>query len=104
MATNEQLDRLISGWLEEAAPARIPEHVFSTTFERSRRSRQQRSWRAFLGRLNMPRFAPAMSAAAVVVLAAALAVNLFFNQQGRIGAASPSPRHSESPIPTAQPT
>ncbi len=92
MATNEQLDQLISGWLEGTAPVRIPERVFTATFEQTRKTRQHGTWRAFMWRLNVPRYAAALGTAAIVVVAAALAFNLFANQQGRFGVPAPTVR------------
>ncbi len=82
MATDKHLDASISQWLEQTAPARLPERVLHTTFERTRRSRQQAGWRTLLARLSMPRFVPALGGVVVVVVAAALALNYFVNQQG----------------------
>ncbi|MET1232254.1 MAG: hypothetical protein ABWY52_05345, partial [Candidatus Limnocylindrales bacterium] len=72
MTTDERFDDTISGWLEETAPARLPERVLNATFERTRRSRQQVAWRASLGRLYLPRIVPVLAGAAVVLIAAAL--------------------------------
>ena len=105
MATNEQLDQMISGWLEETAPARIPERVFSATFERTRKSRQQPSWRALLGRPEMLRFATALGSAAVLVVVVAVAVNFYVNQQGIAGPLTASPSSSPALLaPTATPS
>ena len=95
MATNERFDESVSKWLEESAPARLPERVFNATFERTRNSRQQVGWHALLGRLSMPKFLPALGSAAVIVVVAALALSFYVNRQGGIGAlpsatASPS--------------
>jgi hypothetical protein len=76
MAGNERFDDLISRWLEETAPSRLPQRTLDTTFERTRRTRQNSAWHAALGRLQIPRYAPALGGAAVVVLVAVLAVNL----------------------------
>ena len=84
MATDERFDELISRWLEETAPQRLPERVLTATFERTRRKRQQVGWRALLGRLQMPRLMPALGGAAVVVVVAVLAVSAFVSQQ-RLG-------------------
>ena len=46
MAENERFDDSISKWLEETAPARLPERVLDATFERTRRSEQHLGWRA----------------------------------------------------------
>ena len=66
MTQDVQFDDTVSKWLEETAPARLPEQVLSATFERTRRSRQHRGWRALLGGSSMPRFVPALGSAAVV--------------------------------------
>ncbi|CAN5686548.1 hypothetical protein BH23CHL7_BH23CHL7_13560 [soil metagenome] len=76
MASDGQLDGKISRWLEEEAPTELPDRVLRTTFERTRRSRQRVGWRARLGRFRVTRFALEFSAVAVVVLAAALALNV----------------------------
>ena len=55
MATDERFDDTISNWLEQTAPARLPERVLEATFERTRRSRQQVGWRALLGRIRVTR-------------------------------------------------
>jgi hypothetical protein len=89
MATDERFDELIN-WLEETAPSRVPQRVLNATFERTRGTRQQGGWRVALGRLSMPRFVPALGTAAVVVLAAVLAVNLFVNRGGIGGSPPPS--------------
>lgn len=90
MATDERFDESISKWLEETAPAQLPERVLEATFERTRRSRQQVGWRALLGRIRLSRFAPALGAAVVVVLVAASAVSYYASQQGFAGPANPA--------------
>ncbi len=103
MAKNELFDEAVSKWLEESAPTGLPERVLNTTFERTRRSRQQVGWRALLGRLSMPRFVPALGTAAIVVVAAALALSLYANRPGGIGAL-PSPTPSASSTVAASPS
>ena len=80
MATDERIGESISTWLEQTAPPRLPERVLEATFERTRRSRQQVGWRARLGGVHMPRFVPALGSAAVVVVAAAVALNFYVNR------------------------
>lgn len=101
MATHERFDESVSDWLEETAPARLPERVLTTTFERTRRSRQHVGGRAILGRSSRPRLLPALGSAAVVLAAAALALNLVVDQQGRVGADDPTaePTFSDSMWP-----
>jgi len=77
MAGNRQFDETVSRWLEETAPARLPERVLSATFERTRRRRQHVGWRALRDGVATIRFAPALGGAAVVVVAAAVALNVF---------------------------
>lgn len=103
MAKNEQFDESVSRWLEEAAPARIPERVLHATFERTRKSGQNVGWRALLGRLSMPKFVPALGSAAAIVVVAALGLSFYANRQGGIGAL-PSPTPSASPTVTASPS
>lgn len=69
---SERLDEAVSKWLEESAPARLPERVLSATFERTRKSRQHVGWRAFLGRPEMFRFATALGSIAVVLVVVAV--------------------------------
>lgn len=95
MAKNEQFGESVSRWLEETAPARLPERVLEATFERTRKSRQHVGWRAPLGinwrPVQIPRLVPAVTGAVVVVVAAALALNYFVNQQG-LGGPNADPR------------
>lgn len=80
MATNGQFDEEISRWLEETAPARLPERVLNATFERTRKSRQHVGWHALLSGLHLTRFVPALGGAVVVVIAAALALDFSANR------------------------
>jgi hypothetical protein len=93
MATNERHDDAISSWLQEAAPTRLPGRVLDATFDRTRRARQDRSWRILPGRSPMPGFVPALGAAVAIVVAAVLG----FNVVGPIGPAGRTP----SPTPTS---
>ena len=95
---DERFDELISGWLEETAPQRLPERVLSATFERTRRRRQQVGWRVRLGRPQMPRFVAALGSAAVIVVAAALTLNVLVNPQRAGGPpSSDAPSSSQEP-------
>ena len=99
MATDERFDELISGWLAETAPQQLPERVLAATFERTRRRRQRVGWRVLLGRPQMPRFVAALGSAAVMVVAAALTLNVVVNPQRAVGPpSSGSPSSSQSPI------
>jgi hypothetical protein len=91
MASNKRFDESISKWLEETAPSQLPERVLEATFERTRTSKQQVGWRALLGRIRLTRFAPALSGAVVIVLAAALALSYYASQQEIAGPANPAP-------------
>lgn len=99
MAKNERFDESVSRWLEETAPARLPERVLSATFERTRRSRQHVGWRALLGRFHMNRFMTALGGAAAVLIVAALALSFYVNQPDVGGPATPAPTASQSPAP-----
>ncbi len=99
MATDERFDKTISAWLEGTAPSRLPERVLDATFERTRKSRQQVGWRGLLGRIRITRFAPALSGAVVVVLAAALALSYYSNQAGVGGTAAAFAGNWESTDP-----
>ena len=52
----------------------------------------------------MPRFVPALGSAAVIVVAAALALNFFNNQQGRLGSSPSASPIATSPPPSADPS
>ncbi len=95
MATDERFDTTISSWLEQTAPARLPERVLEVTFERTRRSRQQVGWRALFGGMHLTRSVSALGGAAVVVVAAAVALN-FSDNRPSIGGPDPvtDPRSS----------
>ena len=100
MASNNKFDETISTWLEDTAPTGLPQRVLAATFERTRRSRQQLGWRGVLGRRQMPRFVPALGAAAVVVMAAVLALNLI-PMSGPGGPTTQPP--TASPTPSSSP-
>lgn len=95
--TDRKLDEAISRWLEAEAPRQLPDRVLRTTFERTRRSRQQGGWRALPGRLSMPKFLPALGSATVIVVVAALAAGLYLNRPIDIGTASPTPTTTQWP-------
>ena len=78
--TDKRLDETISEWLEAEAPRQLPDRVLRATFERTRKSRQHGGWRALLKRLHINRVVPALGGAAVVVVAAALAMNWYVNR------------------------
>ena len=75
MGADERFDESISSWLARTAPGRLPDRTLEATFERTRRTRQQAGWRGLRGWTHMIQFAPALGGAAVVVVAAALALN-----------------------------
>jgi hypothetical protein len=95
MTGTERFDDAISRWLEETAPNRLPGRVLEATFERTRRTRQAHAWRAALARRQLPRFVPALGAAAVVMatIVALNAVPLL----GPAGTPAPSPSAPASP-------
>lgn len=101
MPTDRQLDDRISRWLEADAPTQLPDRVLRATFERTRQTRQQGGWQHVLGRLQMNRMILGLGGAAVVVLAAVLALGLYFNNPGVGSPPSPSPTTEPSPNPTA---
>jgi hypothetical protein len=104
MTTDQRLDEHISRWLEAEAPPQLPERVLRATFERTRRTRQQVGWQAVLGRLQMNRMIFGLASAGVVVVAAVLALGLYFNNPGVGTPPSPSPTTQPTPTPTAEPT
>jgi hypothetical protein len=101
MASNRKFDETISTWLEDTAPTGLPQRVLAATFERTRSSRQQLGWRGVLGRLQMPRFIPALGGAAVVVMAAVLALN-FMSVSGPGGTTTTSPSAARPATPPAE--
>lgn len=85
MARDRRFDDAISRWLEQSASPRLPDRVLEATFERTRGSRQHLGWRERVPRLHLTLAAPALGAAAVVVvLTAALGLGLFASQP-RVG-------------------
>jgi hypothetical protein len=104
MASDKRFDESISRWLEAGAPKQLPDRVLRATFERTRRTRQQESWRALLGRIQMPRFVSALGGAAVLVIAAVLALNFYASQSSIGGPATLSPSLPPTQPPTAEPT
>ena len=113
MPTDRQLDRTISSWLEADAPGQLPDRVLHSTFERTRRSRQERGWRAVPGRLQMMhRPILAFGAVAAVAVVAVGGLGLM-NQSGSAGgvatppaivAPTATPTAAPSATPTAAPT
>lgn len=93
MTTDEQLDQQIGRWLDADAAGHMPDRVYRATFERTRRSRQHRGWRAALGGPHANRLVFHVGAAAVVV-AAVLAGGLYTNLGGIASRPSPSPSAS----------
>ena len=75
-----------------------PDHVLDRAA--SRKSGREIGWRAFLGRLSMPRFLPALRGAIIVVLVAALALSFYVNKQGDFGVV-PSPSATTNVTPPA---
>jgi hypothetical protein len=104
MAGHRKFDETISAWLEESASVRIPGRVLDATFERTRRTRQEIGWRAFLGRTQMPRFVVATGSVAVVVVAAVVVLSMFGRPAGQGGPASPTPAPSPSSTATVAPS
>jgi hypothetical protein len=100
MATNEPFDRAVRDWLEAAAPRRMPERVLDATFERTRHSRQQPGWRAFLGRSNLPRLVPAFGLAFVIVVATTMTLGALVDRRHPV---MPSPSAGPSTAPPASP-
>ncbi len=95
MSTNERFDESITGWLEQTAPARLPDRVLEATFERTRTSRQQIGWRSILGRTSVTRSVAVLGGAAGVVLATAFALGSLDDRPAVGGPlASDDPRHA----------
>ena len=75
MATDDRFDRLMSDWMEQTAPARLPERALAATFDRTRASRQQLGWRRRVANVVAGRSALALGTTAAVVLAVVVAVS-----------------------------
>jgi hypothetical protein len=107
MVTDRQLERTISSWLEAEAPTQSPDRVLRATFERTRRTRQQRGWRALLWRnqIVMNKLVPiGVGSAAVVV--ALVGGSIFLNSSGSGGPGggpTPTPTATPGPTPTITP-
>jgi hypothetical protein len=69
MDTDERFDGLLSGWLEESAPTRLPTRALDAAFDRTRGSRQERSWRRITRRIRVPVAVFAVGAVTVTVAA-----------------------------------
>lgn len=94
MSTDKRFDDQVSGWLEQSAPGRLPDRVLEATFERTRASRQQISWRTSLGGLRPGRPTVALGGAVALVLVAAVAFNVY---TGRSAAGPGGPLPSDDP-------
>lgn len=102
MAMDQRLDELLSKWLEETAPQRVPTRVLAATFERTRGSKQQVRWPARTGKPPMARFATALGGAAVVAVAAVLVINTGLIT-GPGGTPTPTPSATASPSTSPRP-
>lgn len=100
MATDTRLDERISRWLEAEAPGPMPDRVLRATFERTRRTRQQRGRHVLVGGRDLPRSVLALGGAVLVVLVAAVALSFYGNRTRLGGSASPSPSPTASPTAT----
>jgi hypothetical protein len=100
MNTEEQVDRTLEGWLA-TGPTELPDRSVAAIVNQLDNTKQ-RGLFWLPGRLNMPRFLPALGGAAVLVLVAVLAITFYANQQ-RIGA-QPSPTVSPAPTVAAPPS
>jgi hypothetical protein len=98
MLTDRELGRAISGWLEAEAPPRIPDRSLRATFERTRRTRQERRIAALLRRVQMQRPTVVIGTAAAVL---ALVVGFqFLGRPSSASLASPSPVASATAGPS----
>jgi len=101
--TNERgIERRISQWLEGEAMGPRSDRVLNATFAHTRTSKQYVDWRGRLGGgLGRRPFVAGLGAALVIVLVAALGLNMLSNRPG-IGGPSHSP--STPPPPTSSPS
>ena len=75
MATDEQIDELISTWLQETAPAQIPARVLEEAAQQTRASRQQVGWRGLLRIFHATRSILVLGATAAILVAAVLVLS-----------------------------
>ena len=68
MASDRRLERTITRWLEQTAPARVPDRVLEATSS-GRGSRQGAGWHGLAGRGRLARAVPVLGGAAVAVVA-----------------------------------
>lgn len=104
--TDKKLDQTISDWLEAERPGQLPDRVLRATFERTRNTRQRVGWRVLPWKFSMPRFAPALASAAIVLVVVVVAVGIYFDGQRGIGrnpTASPPRGPTTSPSPSSTP-
>jgi WD40-like Beta Propeller Repeat len=102
MRNDEHFAESVRKWLEESAPARIPERVLNATFDRTRASKQHVSWRALQRSTQMPRFMTAFGSATAFLIVAAVGFGLYINQPG--SGRDPSPTPAPSPTAAALPS
>jgi len=107
---DRKLDDTISRWLEAEAPRQLSDRVLRATFERTRKSRQNRGWRALLRRLQVNKMLAAVAGVAVVAVVAIVGLGVL-SSRPLVGGVAPSPTQAPStappsatPEPTSQPT
>jgi hypothetical protein len=76
MDTDRRIDGLISSWMEDTAPTRLPARTLEATFERTRVTRQEVGWRPRLFRPRALRTVLALTGTAAVVVAVAVATTV----------------------------
>ncbi|MEO6350172.1 MAG: hypothetical protein ABIP53_05935 [Candidatus Limnocylindrales bacterium] len=103
MATNRRFDETVSEWLEETAPGRLPERVLSSTFERTRQTRQNVGWHAVVRRFHVNRLISVGIGVAAVVVVAVIGARFLLPQPSGVGG-PPSTQPSATPAPTAAPS
>jgi hypothetical protein len=102
MTTQQQLDERIGKWLEAEAPGRMPDHLLTTTFERTRTARQSGAWRALPGGIGMDRWRFPLARAALVLLVTSVTLSVWAGLSGDAGL-PPLPSATSAP-PSAEPT
>jgi hypothetical protein len=99
--TDTKLDQAISDWLEAEAPGQVPDRVLRVTLERTRTMSQRVGWLGLAGKSGLPRLMPALTGSVIVLVVAALALGVYFNNSG--SGVEPSPTPSPSPTPAHLP-
>jgi hypothetical protein len=95
MNRDQNVDHILDSWFTEG-PTKLPDRTVAAIADQLDVVRQRGPF-GLAGRLHMPRFLPAVTSAAIVLLVAVVAIGVYFNGSGVGVAPSPTPSPSASP-------